>query len=70
MPPGKSPSVIADSAFSRSQGQKATSAGDRTTSDLPPGTDIGDGDGDGDVRFVPILLKKSKIEPHRKSRER
>jgi hypothetical protein len=33
-------------------GQKATSAGDRTTSDLPPGTDIGDGD--GDVRFVPM----------------
>jgi hypothetical protein len=38
-------------------GQKATSAGDRTTSDLPPGTDSGDGE--GDVRFVPILLQKS-----------
>src|SRR5437879_2604622 len=33
-------------------GQKATSAGDRTTSDLPPGTDLGDGV--GDVRFVPV----------------
>jgi hypothetical protein len=30
---------------------QATSAGDRTTSDLPPGTDIGDGE--GDVREVP-----------------
>jgi hypothetical protein len=39
-------------------GQKATSAGDRTTSDLPPGTDIGDGE--GDVREVPILLQKSQ----------
>jgi hypothetical protein len=38
-------------------GQKATSAGDRTRSALPPTTDLGD-DG-SDVRFVPILLQKS-----------
>jgi hypothetical protein len=38
-------------------GQKATGAGDWTTSALPQRTDINDRHVDG--RFVPILLQKS-----------
>ena len=54
--------VLGSSEFSHSLGQKATSAGDRTTSDLPPGTDIGDGE--GDVREVPSADISARAGQH------